>query len=276
MTISSHLIQTIIRMIAIPCGILLICCYVACSTVKTSDNNTVNETATANDYDDPDKYCMGIQDYPKLSQDSPDNFEFDYTPGKDTAILKKNCYAYYREYWQRQVKKDKYMETSDAPFFIKIRKIIADPASDIKVKLNNGDVAIIKRTGWGLDIDDTPTVEDIWVFRAGRWEHQTGCEDNNYRTVQLLNLNNDDYIDAIVKGGCCDSSSLDIFIGDKEKTLIHRQGIGILGMWKFRYNGKCSNRIDVEPYPAMVEEHGQRPMSAEFDCVTNGFRIVSK
>lgn len=203
------------------------------------------------------------KDYPKTPKDE-NYFEFSSYTGEDDNALKKNCNAYYSEYWKRK------LEGNDNAID-KIQKIISDPGSDIKIKSKMNRIAIIKRTDVVMN-ELTDGVEDIFVFRSGRWEvlHGVRGEDEYTREVQLLYLNNDEYIDAIVYAGFGNDSWLKVFIGDKDQVLIYRQRISTFGNWKKKFYGKCNYRIDITPFSL---EDNQKPESFVFDCEISGFKL---
>ncbi len=206
---------------------------------------------------------LAVKDFPKAPKDEND-FEFYFSDGEDDSALKKNCYAYYSEYWKRK--------TSGKENSIdKIKDIIRNPASDIKIKSNMNRIAIIKRTDMVMG-ELTAGVEDIFIFRSGKWGVLGGVrgEDEYTREVQLLYLNNDEYIDAIVYAGYGDDSWLKVFIGDKDQVLVFRQRISTFGKWEKKFYGKCNYRIEIKPF-SLADD--QKPESYIFDCDISGFKL---
>ncbi len=206
---------------------------------------------------------LAAKDYPKTPKDE-NYFEYYSSAGEDDSALRKNCYAYYSEYWKRK------LEGNDNSID-KIKKIISDPSSDIKIKSRMNRIAIIKRTDVVMK-ELVEGVEDIFVFRSGKWEvlHGVRGEDEYTREVQLLYLNDDEYIDAIVYAGFGDNSWLKVFIGDKDQVLIYRQRISTFGSWEKKFYGKCNYKIEITPFSL---EDNQKPESYIFDCQISGFKL---
>jgi hypothetical protein len=80
------------------------------------------------------------------------------------------------------------------------------------------------------------------------WKRFNDFSNEDYHT-QLLYLNNDEYIDAIVTGGCCDTNSYNILIGDKDYIFINTQNINYHGSTKLDYKEKEGSQIICKPYP---------------------------
>ncbi len=215
-----------------------------------------------------------IKDYPVLSENNEYNFSYISVNGNDEEALKENCYSFYSKYWEKMIKDEKEMDKEDPCYdgLKKIKEIIKNPEIDVKVKLIQDNIAIINRSAFGIDgYLGLEEVDDIWILHSGKWKLFTGCADNLYREVRLLHINNDEYIDAIVSGGCCDYSELNILIGDEENILTLRQNININGIEELNYNNKCDVKLIAKSDPDWAEEHKTKPVTLEFDCNINGF-----
>lgn len=259
---------------------LSFCVIANLSCKKTKPVDEKNPVTVVNE--DVDKKetmsCLEIEDNPELSKENQLAYIYSSINGNDEHTLKKNCYSFYSEYWKQDLKRTalENIEKSDSRYDTVelIKNIIREPEIDVTIKSIQGNIAIISRSFCGDIFDGLGKVEDIWVYSSDKWELLRGYENNLGREVRLLHLNDDQYLDAVITGGCCDSSELHIFIGNKDKVLILRQIIGITGIGGLEYNGKCDSKFDIKPYDAMVERYNSKPKLAKFDCNINGYVIT--
>lgn len=221
--------------------------------------------------------CLSIKDYSGSSKIDFTNFPYPSFPGDSQISLLKNAYSFYTKYWEKELKNtgDYNKDYPGYEGVVKVREIISDPAIDIKIKtLHENNIAVINRTELGMDgYLGLEKIDDIWILKSDQWERLDGHESNSYRKARLLHLNDDEFIDAIVEGGCCDYQKLTVYIGSKDKTLSLRQIITIFGIGGLDYKGRCNSKLDIQPYEGMNEQYGTRPKLAVFDCKVNGFIV---
>jgi hypothetical protein len=256
--------------------VLIIFTNISCkkNEQKKLDNKT---EATLNEDNKKALSRIKIKDYPVLSENSDYAFEYHSVNGNDEETLKENCYSFYSEYWKNKIKDEKEMDKEDPSYegLKKIKEIINNPEIDVKVKLIQDNIAIINRAAFGIDgYLGLEKIDDIWILHSGKWILFKGSADNLYREAKLLHLNNDEYIDAIVSGGCCDHRELNILIGEKDKILSLRQNVSINGIDELNYKGKCDINLISKSDPEWAEEHKTKPITLKFDCNNNGFVIL--
>ena len=193
-----------------------------------------------------------------------ETLKVEYEEGGDLTKLKKNMHVYYIAYWRDRTKggKDPVVE-----------KLIAGIDKDVKVRSISDRIAIAERTmfGPGGTSDKEYRGEDIWIFRNNTWMRLTGYVNKNYK-VKFMHLNNDEHIDALVQGGCCDTAGYNVFLGDPEKVLAFRQDIAFIGNVTDEIKGKCADaRIIVHPYASMA----RKIRALSFNCDLNGFSEIT-
>ena len=169
------------------------------------------------------------------------NFKFETIRGAEFSILQKNCYRFYKNR-------------------------IPGSESDIKIKQINNRIAVIERPD---SLDGTIiSVDDIWIFRNNMWMKLGGFSNISSGAI-FLNLNSDELIDAIIEGGCCDSITYNVFLGDNEQVLKYIQEISFFGEVKNNFKGKCKNSIYFSPYPTMRDQYKSKKII--FNCEKNKF-----
>lgn len=250
--------------------ILCLSITISCKKNSEPENNDTNlekkETMS----------CLTIKDYIGISKTDHINIPYTPVPGDSQVSLLKNAYSLYTKYWENELKRAGDFEEEDPAYdgVIKVKEIISDPSTDIKVKTIHDNIAVINRTERGMDgYIGLVKIDDIWILESNQWKRLEGHESNSYRKARLLHLNNDEYIDAVVEGGCCDSQEIDVYIGNKDKILTLQQIITIYGEGGLDYTSKCNSKLDIKPYEGMYEQYGTRPKLAIFDCKSNGFII---
>lgn len=262
--------------------ILLLCISYNISCKKSNQTQPENEKKSNVDLNaKSDKNetwnRLNITDSPNTLSESQTDFQFSSLDGNDEETLKKNCYSFYSEYWKNEIKGKDEIAKEDPSYkgLMQIKEIIKKPEIDITVKLFQNNIAIINRTEMGIDgYLGLEKMDDIWIYHSNKWKILNGCTEISYRKVLLLNLNNDEYIDAIVKGGCCDTDQLNIFIGVKDKILFLRQHISFQGIGGLKYNNIRDSQIKAEPFPDEGIDIQTNTMSAFFDCSVNGFVLI--
>ncbi len=209
-----------------------------------------------------------LTNHPKPYRDSDIDFKFSPLPGPEDETLLKNAAAFYKIYRQNVLKGGVFADSVHA------RNITRNPERDLKLRRINSHIAAIQRTGMGLGGPDMrDRVEDVWVLRENHWVRFGGYH-NKYYKVRFLDLNDDAQTDAIIMGGCCDSTVFNVLIGHETKILIHQQNISMLGMVRTKFGSGCGkSTIRLSPYGAMKEENpALRRHRLVFDCKTNRFR----
>lgn len=265
--------KSLLKNIFIYVSVLCLLTSIACkkNEEKKINNNTdiiINKKQTIN--------LVKIKDYPKLSNIDSLNFSYTSVSGNDQEALKKNCYSFYSKYWENEIKDEKEVSIENPSFegLKKIKEIIDSPEIDVTIKLLQNNIAIITRSALGIDgYLGLEKMDDIWIFHSNNWKPLNGVGNISYRKAQLIHLNNDDYIDAIITGGCCDYNELNILIGEKESILSFRQNISINGIYELNYNDKCDIHLIAKSDPEASEEYQTEPKKLLFDCSINGFAL---
>ncbi len=246
------------------CFLLTLSCKVNNSSSAGQKNSNIKKTVKIEK-----KETMSCLEIKNNLKDHQNDNKYPFTKGKDKEALQKNCYSFYSKQWEKYIAgSENITEGFIRKNIDRWKKIIKNPELDVKIKSINNNIAVVSRSAFSHEYEAVK-VEDIWVYRMEKWDRVHGLDDNVEYSVKLLHINNDEYIDAIVTGGCCDSSTINILLGDKDKVLILRQTLEITGMWGLEYKGRCNSRFNVKPYDAMVKEYGSRPKLAVFDCRKN-------
>jgi len=192
--------------------------------------------------------------YPSISSEI-------FQDGLEIEILTQNVHKFYSLYWNKMLKKVN-PESSGVP---KIEKIVSNPETDIKITMQSESLAGINRTALGLsEFEDIYKTDDIWYFSGKRWKPVLDFSNHFYKS-QLLHLNNDNFIDIIIKGGCCDTETLNVYLGNESNSFSHIQDITIIGNSEIKFNDKCDNLIKVSDY------HSGAIQAAFFNCDKNRF-----
>lgn len=244
------------------------------STNHSDNKKQSNVETNANIEEKETMSCLTLKDYSEIYKNNKTDYKYSSINGEDKDALEKNSYSFYSEYWRKTITGFENVDKTDFKYenIVKIKEIIDNPKIDVKIKSINNNIAIISRSSFGNDWgDDLLKVEDLWVYRLDKWEIIHDLENNIGRSVKLIDLNDDEYIDALVTGGCCDSSEINILIGDQNEVLIFQQTVEITGLYDFEYKGKCNSKFYVEPYDAMIESYASKPKLAIFDCRLNKY-----
>jgi len=94
-------------------------------------------------------------------------------------------------------------------------------------------------------------IYDLWYLKGITYKKM---ETNDHPSMHksLLNLNNDDYIDMIIEGGCCDSHTIEIYLGQEDNKMIKIfDGSGLGGITeaglKKMYKGADISKVIFAP-----------------------------
>lgn len=168
------------------------------------------------------------------------DIEYRSLKGIETDILLKNCYSLYSTYWEKKIKS--YPDWKE--YF---QDIVDNPQNDIKIKKISNNIAIIERTSTSMSYDNLVRVDDIWIFENDTWKLFDDFSNVDYQT-ELLDLNGDEFQDAIIIGGCCDNETCNVLIGDKDKVFINSQNINYYGSIKINYEGNKVEDLICKPF----------------------------
>lgn len=185
--------------------------------------------------------------------------------GNDIIFLRKNASLFYKKYWTTSKGKRQYTTTSSIN---KMTEIINNPESDLEIELFSSRIALIKRTEYGFSSEDLVRVQDAWHLSDKRWKPILNHTNHFYKT-RLQYLNDDDYIDIIIEGGCCDNVKYSIYLGDSKNNFQYIQDITVSGIPEIFFNGKCNNRIKANHLQKFLYSK-----TVYFDCKENKFKEV--
>ena len=232
--------KSIVTAISILILLLLIVITVLVKRNKTPEqinNIPIENTNNENLIEDADKPRITLN--PKNDYKEYD-IEYQSFTGIETDILLKNCYSLYSTYWANEIKKypdhQKYYQN-----------IVDNPQNDIKLKKISNNIAIIERTSSSMSYDNLVRVEDIWLYQKDTWKLFEGFSNVDYKT-ELLDVNGDELIDALVIGGCCDNETCNVLIGDKDAIFINIQDINYYGFIRKDQIGNKVTGLTCKPY----------------------------
>lgn len=200
-----------------------------------------------------------ITDYPNINDKDL------LIEGTDINSLRKNASLFYKKYWITSKGKRQYTTTASIN---KINEIIKTTESDLEIKLFSNKIALITRTESGFSSDDLVRVQDVWHLSEKRWKPILN-HTNHFYKAKLQYLNDDDFFDIIIEGGCCDNVKYSIFLGDSENNFEYIQDITVSGIPEIFFNGKCNNRIKANHFQRFFYSK-----TAYFDCKENKFKEV--
>lgn len=183
--------------------------------------------------------------------------------GVNEITLKRNAEKFYGLFWLKN--KGIYKFTSKDTKE-KVNEIIRHTQNDLDIKIFSDKIARITRTTTGFSSDDLVRVQDVWHLSEKKWKPFLNHANHFYKS-ELLYLNDDNFIDLIIEGGCCDSLTYSIFLGDSKNNFEHIQDITIIGIPKIESIGKCDYRIKVKHF----QDYHFYTKSAYFDCEKNRF-----
>lgn len=198
------------------------------------------------------------KDYPDINDDTI------FSKGYNFSILKNNATRFYKLFWIKEGKRRSYdlFETR-----AKVNAIINNPESDLEIKLPSNRIAFITRTICGFSSDDLVRVQDVWYYSDEKWRPLLNHSNSFYRAY-LLYLNDDNFIDIIIQGGCCDHLKFSIYLGDSNNNFKYIQDIVINGIPKIEFNKKCDNQIKVRHFDIFKFYYTK---SVYFNCEKNMF-----
>ncbi len=200
-----------------------------------------------------------ITDYPNINDKNL------LIEGTDINSLRKNASLFYKLHWIASKGKRGY---TSKRALSEINEIIKKPKSDLEIELFSNRIALITRTESGFSSDDLVRVQDAWHLSKKRWKPILN-HTNHFYKVNLQYLNDDDFIDIIVEGGCCDNVKYSIFLGDSKNDFQYIQDIRVSGLPETYFNGKCNNRIKANHFQNFFYSK-----TLYFDCKENKFREV--
>ena len=214
-----------------------------------------------------DEYeILQIDNFPKndFSEDYPslNDTQF-FLKGNSFEKLKFNAENFYKFYWQK--KRNLLIEKNTKN---KIDQRIKNIQNDLVIKIVSDKLVIISRTVTGFSTDDLVKVEDVWHLSENLWKPILN-HSNSFYKPEFLYLNNDDFIDIIIQGGCCDYVKYSIYLGDKNNNFKHIQNISLSGIEKTKFISKCNHQIKVKSFDELKIFSMK---SIYFDCDQNLFK----
>ena len=194
------------------------------------------------------KEAAWVVDGPKLAiRKEIKNVQLLGSLNNSKSELKKVSYDYYKNFW-KAILLDWEVPDYEKENLKTIQGIIKNPAKGVKIKVVKENMAIIIRTGLGLTGLDLTPLEDLWIYKENNWQPVLG-HDNQLYSVQLVNLNNDKLLDAVIVGGCCDSTTYNVFIGDKINVVNYTQQLSFTQPASGFFNDRClENEIILSTY----------------------------
>lgn len=168
------------------------------------------------------------------------DIEYETFKGIESDILLKNCYSLYSTYWLNEIK-----NSPDLKQYF--QKIVDNPQNDIKLKKISTNIAIIERTSISMSYDNLVRVDDIWIFKNDTWKLFEDFSNVHYRT-ELIDLNGDEFQDALIIGGCCDNETCNVLIGNKDSVFINTQDINYYGSIKVMNEENKVVALICKPY----------------------------
>ncbi|EMY63536.1 hypothetical protein [Leptospira terpstrae] len=184
--------------------------------------------------------------------------------GNSKEILLQNAFNYYSNFWQS--KKDYYVKNDIQYNIDSANAIIENLKNDISVVYNQDKFAILNKPSQGIDeLSDISKTDDIWILENNIWKPFLDYSAKFQKSTRI-DINNDGFTDVILKGGCCDTESISIFLSDKNGDIKYTQEIGLIGNAKIELKEKCLSKIEVTFF--QNEDYKE---TAFFNCKSNKF-----
>ena len=236
--------------------ILIILVCISCKKKPENETKPDYQLITIIDIS-PELIERDIKDYDILKKTT-------FVDGNTKESLLQNAFNYYSNYWL--LKKDDYIKRNSEYNINSANAVIDTLKTDITVVFTTDRFAILNKPSVGMDeLSDISKTDDIWIFESNVWKPYLDYK-AKFQKSTTIDINNDGYTDVILKGGCCDTESMSIFLSDKNGDIKYTQEIGLIGNTKIDLKDKCQSRIEVNFY--QNEDYKE---NAIFNCKLNKF-----
>ncbi|MES0490101.1 MAG: hypothetical protein ABUK01_08925 [Leptospirales bacterium] len=183
----------------------------------------------------------------------------EFQEGNTKVALIKNAREYYTKYWNEYYEVDEEVPEN--------QNSTNNSDQDIVIVSIQNNFGIVEHSGSEIVYGEKIKRNDIWVFKNDYWQPVVGFDTPN-NSIKITRLNNDDYEDIIIFGGCCDVYTYSILLGGKKNKFKLVQEITVLGSASMAFNGTCQkSSILAVPYSALKVESRK----LIFNCATNRF-----
>lgn len=180
--------------------------------------------------------------------------KYSYTVGR--KHLKTNADAYYEAKALEVLEvKDRTLPKSFSN--LDLKKLV----QSIRQKRN---VAIVTFKHLDYQTSNIEIMSEPWHFKKNLWQPIRDFNNTYYRS-RFVNLNHDSHSDVIIQGGCCDSNTVNVFLGTENDLLKYTQNISIIGLLIPSLKGPCEKAVII------AKNYLEEEIALKFNCQTNRF-----